>query len=159
MSAASLLARFLLVSDILESYIGGLPCNIDVPLRSFDLVIANASVMLNDHTLEWKDRVHLVYAQLMVAFRYIAPGGSLVISLQVGPFAYIVDTLQVLRQCFQTITAVKPNYQKRRSIAYVVCHGYIASDGMQGSFLNRLELGIKYLTRTGKTTICYTSQR
>lgn len=114
--------------------------------------------MLNENGLEWKDRVHLVYAQLVVAFRYIALGGSLVISLQAGPFIYIVDILDVLRQCFRTTRAVKPKFQRRRSIAYVVCQDYISSDDTRRSFLRRLELGIQYLGRTGETPICYTSQ-
>ena len=64
--------------------------------------------MLAENALDWKDRVYLVYAQLMVALRHTRPGGSLVISLQARPFDWNVDILETLQQCFRTLTAVKP---------------------------------------------------
>lgn len=133
--------------------VGGLACSADIPPGGFDLVIANASVMLAENTLGWKDRVHLVYAQLRVALRHTAPGGSLVISLQARPFDWNVDILETLRQCFRTLTAVKPGFQRRRSITYIVCQDCIASNETRQTFLRRFEAGIQYLGHAGKTKL------
>ena len=106
--------------------------------------------MLSEDRPEWKNRIHLVYAQLTVAFQHIAPDGSLVISLQTRPFDWNVDIIETLRQCFRTLTAVKPDYQRLRSIAYIVCQDYLANDESRSAFLLRLETGIQYLGRAGE---------
>lgn len=112
---------------------------------AFDLVIANAAVVLPEDTVPWNHRIHLVYAQLLVAFHNIAPGGSLIISIQTRPFDWVVDILTTLRQSFATIVAVKPKLHAKRSVTHVVCQGYMASSDAKCSYVERIRAGIGYL--------------
>ncbi|KAH9837952.1 uncharacterized protein C8Q71DRAFT_857122 [Rhodofomes roseus] len=115
----------------------------DAP-AAFDLIIANATVVLPEDNVPWNEQIHLTFAQLLVALRNIAAGGSLVISLRTRPFEWINDIIIVLTQCFKSVVAVKPAFQGRRSIAYIVCRDYTATGDVDG-YIERLRAGIRYL--------------
>ncbi|KAH9925737.1 uncharacterized protein B0H18DRAFT_954952 [Fomitopsis serialis] len=122
-----------------------------IPSRGFDLVLANASMALPEDVAPWDDYVHLVYAQLVVALQHIAVDGTLIISLPTRPLVWVLDIIAVLRQSFEgpgSITAVnlEPVDQTRRSIAYVVCRHYGASEGSR-----RLHKAIIDQNRTSKS--------
>ncbi|KZT71071.1 hypothetical protein DAEQUDRAFT_810077 [Daedalea quercina L-15889] len=116
----------------------------------FDLIIANATIMLQEDAALWSDRIHLIYAQILVALQHITSGGSFVISLPMRPFDWVVDIIAVLQgPSFESITTVKPKFQARRSITYLVCQGFRAADREKGVLMDRLRVGIQYLENAG----------
>ena len=122
----------------------------------FDLVIAHAAIMLADDVIRWNDSIGLVYAQVLLAFQHLAPGGALVISCRTRPLRWVVDIVQFLFGAFDTVTAVNPTYQARRPFAYVVCRGFRMASGTPGmdrdDALRRLREALVYLEESSSTT-------
>ncbi|KAH9925761.1 uncharacterized protein B0H18DRAFT_1008117 [Fomitopsis serialis] len=117
----------------------------EIPDGGFELVLANAAIMLADDIIPWADTTRLVYAQLLVSLQHIAQGGSLVIGLRSLPLRWIVDIVRLLGQAFASIKAENPSYQGRRPFAYIVCKGFSATDEEKVRYIHRLGECIEYL--------------
>lgn len=108
--------------------------------------------MPEDAALWINDDIHLVYAQLLVAFRHITLDGSLVICLPTRPLNWVVDIIAILRQSFSEslITAVnlEPDGQAKRPVAYIVCRRYGAPEGTRSLHISRLHHSIQSMKRT-----------
>ncbi|KZT64735.1 hypothetical protein DAEQUDRAFT_814788 [Daedalea quercina L-15889] len=115
------------------------------PGRGFDLVLANASIMLGGDVVPWNQSVRLTHAQLLMAVQHLAPNGTLVMSLKARPLHWIVDIVEVLRDLFTSVVAVKPQSQARRSFVYMVCRGFRADVGSKGRYILRLRECLEYL--------------
>ncbi|KAH9829825.1 S-adenosyl-L-methionine-dependent methyltransferase [Rhodofomes roseus] len=115
------------------------------PAGGFDLVTANAAIMLADNKIPWNLTIRLVYAQLLVAFQYIAQGGSLVISFRSRPVSWVVDIVRFIGQTFTSVAAENPSFQARRSFAYVVCRGFKAGGDEKKRYIQRLRECVDYL--------------
>ncbi|KAH9912466.1 uncharacterized protein B0H18DRAFT_1053853 [Fomitopsis serialis] len=117
----------------------------EVPDGGFELVLANAAIMLADDIIPWADTIRLVYAQLLVSFQHIAQGGSLVISFRSRPLKWVVDIVRLLGQAFTSTRTENPSFQGRRSFAYVVCRGFSATDEEKNRYIHRLGECVEYL--------------
>ena len=92
--------------------------------------------------------VRLVWAQLLLAFRYISLGGSLVLALDTRPYDWVVDIIAVLTRSFEptSIKVIQPyNHNTGRPIAYIVCQGYGSSEsgGLRNLFISRLSEALR----------------
>ncbi|TFY62301.1 hypothetical protein EVJ58_g3949 [Rhodofomes roseus] len=124
------------------------------PAGGFDLVTANAAIMLADNKIPWNLTIRLVYAQLLVAFQYIAQGGSLVISFRSRPVSWVVDIVRFIGQTFTSVAAENPSFQARRSFAYVVCRGFKAGGDEKKRDIQRLRECVDYLENISRISIC-----
>lgn len=95
-----------------------------IPTTGFDLVIANASIMLAEDSVPWARKIHLTFAQLLVAFQHIAIGGTLIVSLRTRPFDWVIDIVAMLKLTFESVDIVKPSFQAKTSFAYFICQGF-----------------------------------
>ncbi|TFY63495.1 hypothetical protein EVJ58_g3217 [Rhodofomes roseus] len=95
-----------------------------VPSTGFDLIIANACIMLAESSVPRSTKIRLMYAQLLIALERITAGGTLILSLWMRPFDWVVDIVAILNGSFGSIDAIKPRYQGKTSFAYIVCQDY-----------------------------------
>jgi len=119
-----------------------------IPPAGFDLVIANAVIMLAEGAVPQTIKIGLVYAQLLVALEHIAAGGTLVLSLWMRPFNWVVNIIAILRDSFDSVYAVKPRYQAKTSFAYMVCQGYKVIADDKHLHLDHLRETIRHLDNT-----------
>ncbi|KAH9925736.1 uncharacterized protein B0H18DRAFT_1119241 [Fomitopsis serialis] len=119
-----------------------------IPPAGFDLVIANAAIMLAEGAVPRTKKIDLVYAQLLVALEHIAAGGTLVLSLWMRPFDWVIDIIAILRDSFDSVYAVKPRYQAKTSFAYIVCQSYKANADVKHLHLDHIRAIICYFNRT-----------
>lgn len=95
-----------------------------IPATRFDLIIANASIMLTEDNVPWARKIRLTFTQLLVAFQHLAIGGTLIVSLRTRPFNWVIDIIVMLNMTFNSIDVVKPSFQAKTSFAYFVCQGF-----------------------------------
>lgn len=115
----------------------------NVVAGNYNLVLANASMLQAERPATEEDRVRLIWAQLLLAFRYVSPGGSLVLSIDTRPHDWVVDVITVLTLTFNpnSIKVIPPrNHYTKRSTAYILCRGYGSSGngGLTNLFISRL---------------------
>ena len=127
-----------------------------VDVARYNLVLANASMIQAEGPATEDACVRLIWAQLLLAFRYISLGGSLVLSLDTRPHDWVVDIITVLTRSFDpnSIQVIQPrNHNVKRPIAYVVCKNYGSSEtgGLRNLFVNRLYDAL--LSRNSSKTI------
>lgn len=117
--------------------------NSEVAPASYNLILANASMLQAEIPATEDACVRLVWAQLLLAFRYISLGGSLVLSLDTRPHDWVVDIITVLIHSFDatSIKVIQPrNHNFKRPMAYIVCSGYGSNEhgGPRNLFIGRL---------------------
>ncbi|PCH37044.1 hypothetical protein WOLCODRAFT_92246 [Wolfiporia cocos MD-104 SS10] len=118
--------------------------NSDEP-TAFDLVVAGAFRTLQGHT-RWWYRMQLSFSQLLIVLSNTAQGGSCVFALSTKPFLWIVDTIGVMRQCFESVTAHKGGkLHAVRTFRYLVCRGFHASAEELALITGRIRVAMKFL--------------
>lgn len=73
-------------------------------------------------------RAQLILGQILMVLTNIADGGHAVVVINTKAVRWIIETVALLRRCFETVVAAKgAKLHRQRSSCYLLCTGFCAS--------------------------------